>query len=194
MSTQVAAIVRLRAHYTPSAEQRLVPLAFTFIQSSEASLPVNLLPPATYTHSAPTSVQSSPVMHAEPPSPHQLKRPTNYQDVLVFDAMDGSLSLRRFTVDSRTRDHLTLPASVGGTSISLPGASLSSRLGISPPSVGSKSSGLTQMMQAPSELSVSNSNILASWNLKRGHDWTEVHKELKVQPAISRRGLSAKSK
>ncbi|KZP31002.1 hypothetical protein FIBSPDRAFT_976889 [Athelia psychrophila] len=44
---------------------------------SETSLPANLLPPATYTRSAPTSVQSTPVMHAELPSPRHLKRPTD---------------------------------------------------------------------------------------------------------------------
>lgn len=192
-STQVAPIVRLRALHTPSPDHPPIPLAFTFIQSSDATLPANLLPPVTYTHSAPTSVQSSPVMHAEPLSPHQLKRPTNYQDVLVFDAVDGTLSLRRFTLDLRSRDQLTLPSSVGGTSISLPGVSLSSRLGISPPSGGSKSSGLSQMMETARELVLSSSNIVASWSLKRGHDWTEVHKVFNLQPVLSRRGVSVKS-
>ncbi|KAF7965463.1 hypothetical protein HWV62_43313 [Athelia sp. TMB] len=193
LSTQVAPIVRLRALHAPPPDHFPIPLAFTFIQSSDAALPTNLLPPATYTHSAPTSVQSSPVMHAEPVSPHQLKRPTNYQDVLVFDAMDGSLSLRRFTLDQRSRDQLTLPSSVGGTSISLPGVSLSSRLGISPPSGGSKSSGLSQMMDTTRELVLSSSNTVASWSLKRGHDWTEVRQVLHPQPVISRKGLSVKS-
>lgn len=96
-------------------------------------------------------------------------------------------------VELRSRDQLSFPSAVGGTSISLPGISLSGRLGISPPSAGNKPSGLSQMMETPTEL-VAKPSILASWNLKRGSDWTEIHWTVKPATVVAHRGSPSKSK
>lgn len=189
-------IVRFRALKSPLPELPRSPLSFTFIKPSNTTLPVNLLPAATASTSAPTSVHSSPVLRPESLSPRRMQRPANYQDVLIFDPTDGSLSLRRFTLDVRTGDHglpfSTSMHSIGGTSISLPGAGSTGRLSTSPSSSGSRPSGLSQMMDAPSEL-IARDSIVASWNLKRRHDWAEI----RVVQEISRsqaRPYSPKSK
>ena len=175
LSTEVLPIVRLRT-VKPALEQSLAPVNFIFLKSCESSLPANLLPPATVSLSVPTSVHSSPIRHPETLSPRRMQRPTNYQDVLLFDPIEGILSLRRLTLEIRTCDQgLSFPTAVhnlGATSVSLPGASPLSRLGVSPSS-GGRPSGLSQMMNAPAEL-VGRDSTVASWNLRRGQDWGEI--------------------
>jgi len=68
-----------------------------------------------------------------------------------------------------------LPTSM---SMSLPGNSAADRLGTSPPNrvgvVSTKSSGLTQMMlEAASELH-GRDTLVATWQLRRHRDWSEV--------------------
>ena len=168
--------MRLRVPKLPVPDQTPSSLSFTFIQSWESSFPTNLLPPTTIAASPPTSAHSSPVQHPGPLSPHRMRRPPNYQDVLVFDPADGNLSLRRFTLEMRPRDQLSFPTSVpnlGATSVSLPGVSTPVRLGVSPPGSSGRPSGLSQMTDIPLEL-VGRDSIVASWNLKRSQDWREI--------------------
>lgn len=76
--------------------------------------------------------------HPGPLSPHHIRRPPNFQDVLLLSQADGSLLVRQFTLEMRSRDHtLLFPTSVpnhDGTLISLPIISPSGRLGSPPPS------------------------------------------------------------
>ncbi|KAH0589923.1 hypothetical protein H2248_000113 [Termitomyces sp. 'cryptogamus'] len=133
--------------YGYGTEQRAyAPLTFIFVEPGEA-IPNHLLPapsssppphaqaqahPRSYSshHTSSGSVSGSPPPH--PHSPHALstkKRPTNFQDVLVFDPADGSLALRRVVLEVCVKEHgmgmgmgISLGAlGVGGTSISLPG-------------------------------------------------------------------------
>jgi hypothetical protein len=170
-------LVRLRVLKSLLPEHSSAPLSFTFIPASKSCLPASLLPPATIATSTPTSAHSSPIRHPGPLSPHRTRRPPSYQDVLVFDPADGSLSLRRFTLEMRPRDQaLPFPTSVpnlGSTSISLPGVSPPSRLGVSPPNPSGRLAGPLQTMDIPLEL-VGKDSIVASWSLKRCRDWREI--------------------
>jgi hypothetical protein len=85
-------------------EHSLVLLSFIFVLPFDAALPTNFLSPST---SAPPSVHSSPVKHPAPLSPHHARRPSNYQDVLVFDPAGGSFPPRPFTTKMRPRDQVT---------------------------------------------------------------------------------------
>ena len=69
------------------------------------------------------------------PSPHRTRWPPNYQDVLVFDSTERSLSHKQSTLEIWPRDQtLSLPTSIshigGITSISLPGVGPQGRLGV----------------------------------------------------------------
>lgn len=175
----MAPIVRLRALKSPAPDQPSAPLSFTFIESSNSMLPANLLPPAA--PSSPTSVHSSPVLRPEPLSPRRMQRPVNYQDILVFDPTDGSLALRRLVLELRNLDHvLSLPSVIHGTSASLPGTSPAGRLSTSPSSSGGRPSGLSRMMEAPTEV-IAKEAIVASWNVKRKHDWGEIRQPVYPQ-------------
>ena len=93
----------------------------------------------------------------------------------MFDPTDGSLSLRRFTLEMRPREQpLSFRAPVPGTSASLPGAGLPARLsGASPPKTAGQPSGLSRMMDTHTEL-VAKDSVVASWSLKRSMDWREI--------------------
>ena len=165
-------LVRLRVVKLSPPEHTLAPVSFAFVKSS--SLPANLLPPQGAPTSTPPPVHASPIHHAGPLSPHRVRRPPSYQDALMFDPTDGSLSLRRFTLEMRPHDQaLSFPTNLGSTSISLPGVSPPSRLGVSPPSSGVRPSSLSQTMDSPTEL-IGKDSIVASWNLKRNQDWKEI--------------------
>lgn len=184
-------LVRLRAIKVPLLEQAPAPVSFTFIKSS--SLPTNLLPPQAIATSAPSSVHASPVRHVGPLATPRVRRPPSYQDVLMFDPTDGSLSLRRFTLEMRAHDQaLSFPSNTGA-SISLPGVSPPSRLGVSPPSSGGRPSALSQMMDIPTEL-VGRDSIVASWNLKRNQDWKDIRGTLQPVPHLHNSPCSPKSK
>lgn len=110
-------------------------------------------------------------------------RHNHYQDALLFDPRDGTLSLRRITLSKQTRERVPstfgavpLP---GGTSISLPGVStLSNRLGSSAPSGTTQPpSALTKMMARSTEL-VANESVVATWTLRRSKDWKDIRRSL----------------
>ncbi|TFY56225.1 hypothetical protein EVG20_g9014 [Dentipellis fragilis] len=182
LSTTLTPIVRLRAPQVPAGEPAPAALAFTFISVENTHFPSNLLPPATVNSpppSAPQSVRSSPSHANEPLSPtHRARRPTNYQDVLVFDPADGTLSLRRFVIDVQSTEHsLSVPGSVpglGGTSISLPSRPSFGRMSVSPPAGGS---GISKMLEKPAELTARDTEV-ATWGLKRRRDWGEIKRSL----------------
>ncbi|KAI0051493.1 hypothetical protein FA95DRAFT_1534680 [Auriscalpium vulgare] len=175
LSTTLSPIVRVRPTSSPTADRGAAPLVFTFIDSNTHSLPKRLLPPLSVhspSSSSPPSTQSSPSQ--EPLSPVRLRRPTNFQDVLLFDPVDGTISLRRVFVDLRSQEHsLSVPGAIpgiGGTSISLPTRSSFGRPNTSP---SANVSGLSQMMQKPTDLA-GHVDEVATWNVRRGHDWPVV--------------------
>lgn len=171
LSVEVHPITRLRVDRTPPQHIHAPPLTFTFIRSSESTLPPNLLPLA----SVPFSPSSSPssVHSLTPASPgQQQRRPTNYQDMLVFDPVDATLTLRRIFVDCVAEDQST-GLLAGATSMSLPGPSSLARLGASSSHNSKNKSGLSQMMEKPTHLAARESRV-GSWNLRRSADWPEV--------------------
>ncbi|KAF8990198.1 hypothetical protein BDQ17DRAFT_1433964 [Cyathus striatus] len=134
-----------------------VPLAFTFISSSDATYP--------------THVTSTPDLSNSPP----LSRRSGCQDVLVFDPVPGKLSLYRVTVTERTRDQglsLSGPlSSLGRPSISLPGVGGGGQLGVSPST--SRAAPSTPTAAALTELSCE-AQVAAFWHVRRQRNWTEV--------------------
>ncbi|KAI0029446.1 hypothetical protein K488DRAFT_13258, partial [Vararia minispora EC-137] len=155
--TTVSPITRIRAPQPQPGAPAPASLAVTFVASSPNALPKRLLPPAGSR------------------SPVSRRRPTNFQDILMFDPLDGTLSLRRFFVEQRQSEHsLSVPSGVpgiGGTSISLP-TRPSFGLPSSPPSAR-RPSALSVMIERPVELYARESEI-ATWNLRRGRDWEAV--------------------
>jgi hypothetical protein len=200
LGTDVGAVVRLRAGRPPVPAAgdavAFAPLAFTFLDQGDAALPGTLLPPPVLTPSTPArSLPPSPATRptgagpgATPPSA-PVRRPTNYQDVLLFDPAEGVLSLRRAMLERRAEAPgalalLSPSSSLGsgvGTTMSLPAMSTLARFGSSPPARGAPgtspsaqgASGLTQMMDRPGEL-VGRESVVATWSLRRGRDWREV--------------------
>ncbi|KAH7923186.1 hypothetical protein BV22DRAFT_1015894 [Leucogyrophana mollusca] len=178
LSTEVAPIVRLRSSKAVADGPR-APLAFTFLSVLDPALPASLLPPM-----GGGSSPSPSLGRPEPPSPRRVQRLANFQDILMFDPLDGVLSLRRITLEPRPRDQgpsFSAPFSNFGASVSLPGTGAAGRLGVSPPSRGggarNKSSGLTQMMEASTELAGRESTV-ATWQLRRRQDWGEIRNSL----------------
>ncbi|KAH7902822.1 hypothetical protein BJ138DRAFT_271896, partial [Hygrophoropsis aurantiaca] len=179
LSTEIAPIVRLRSPQSAAIDGPRAPLIFTFLPNFGVALPPSLIPP-TGGATSPSPSTGRP----EPASPHRVQRQFNYQDLLMFDPLDGMLSLRRITLQQRLHDQgPSFPASFSGfgTSISLPGAGGAGRLSASPPSRGNgmrnKSSGLTQMMEASTELTGRESTV-ATWQLRRRQDWGEIKNSL----------------
>ncbi|TFK53255.1 hypothetical protein OE88DRAFT_1626135 [Heliocybe sulcata] len=188
LSTCLTPIVRLR--FRARQSRLAVPLSFTFVHSSELSVPGNLLPPPLSYPSSPKSlsVQSgSPAGALKPLSPTPVyHRPTNFQDLLVFDPDDGSLSLRRFTLEESVGEQgLAIPGSipiVGGVSVSLPAGvgrtgSPSSRSDHSSPK---HSSGLGHVMERTGEM-VAKEHVVATWSLRRSREWPEVRHVVKAE-------------
>lgn len=187
---ELTPLVRLRALKSATSEQSKPGLSFTFIESSEACLPTSLLP----TNPGPGHVVGSAEVGS---SPHHRPRPTNYQDMLVFDHHDGILSLRRITTEVRAKEQgLSVSASMSmsaaalsATSISLPGLGGAGKLSssASPSSAGfSVSSSATSGKQVPSvdfhvthEL-VGKAAVVATWNLQRRKVWEEVRQSIGV--------------
>ncbi|KIL63308.1 hypothetical protein M378DRAFT_79902 [Amanita muscaria Koide BX008] len=187
---ELSPLVRIRALKSATSEQSKTGLSFTFIDSSEACLPTSLLP----TNPGPGHVVGSAEVGS---SPHHRPRPTNYQDMLVFDHNDGILSLRRITTEVRAKDQgLSVStsmsmsaAALSATSISLPGLGGAGKLSssTSPSSAGfSVSSSATSGKQVPSvdihvthEL-VGKAAVVATWNLQRRKVWEEVRQSIGV--------------
>ncbi|KAN0097992.1 hypothetical protein V8E55_002438 [Tylopilus felleus] len=109
------------------------------------------------------------------PSSHSSHRQHNFKDVLVFDASGGVLSLRRITLEQRTRDSgipsFSSPIASLATSISFPCVGATGRLSMSPPvqrrsplrDASRRWSGLTQqILEAATEL-VGKESTVATW-------------------------------
>lgn len=201
LTTDLHPLIRLRA--PRPHEHAAAPLAFTLIQSTEATLPPALLPSATMFHSPSTSPASVPsVARSQSTSPNQRpRRPTNFQDILVFDPADARLVLRRIFVERSAGDagiqlSHSIPI-VGGTSISLPGMSTLNRLGTSPGSQSNhspgKTSALTQMIEKSAEL-VAREMQVGAWQLGRGRDWPEVRSILQQSPCTASTGQPFRTK
>jgi hypothetical protein len=99
-------------------------------------------------------------------------QPTNYQDLLVFDALTGALSLHRLVAEARPRD--------GGY-----GLSVTSITSVTPPTSSlAHADPLRPNIVSPSTEDPDNrvlsgrSNVVASWTLRRRKSWTEVRAEL----------------
>lgn len=145
--------------------------SFTFV-SDDVILSGSLLPPPSAIASSPSTSSVRSDLH----SPYQ-PRPRNYKDVLIFDSTCGVLSLRRVTLDQRPRDlGLSVPIANLATSVSLPGSGAGGRLGgISSPIKNDRNaSGLTQQLLETSIELVGRESTVATWQLKRRHDWGEV--------------------
>jgi hypothetical protein len=185
LSVDVGALVRVKVSKPVNPDQRAVaPLAFTFVKSSNMSLPTSLLPPLTPYRSpaSPTlSIPPSPAQRplSSPTSP-RMRRPSNYQDILLFDPPVGQLSLRRIWVDKHVREAsstaLTIGTSVpivGGTSISLPSMSPLSRMSSSPPTPVPRTNTSALTESKPVELTAKE-GVVATWALRRGSGWKEI--------------------
>ncbi|KAG8218093.1 hypothetical protein J3R82DRAFT_3608 [Butyriboletus roseoflavus] len=178
LSVELAPIVRLRSTRATGADGFHSDLSFTFVWGNEMTMPMSLLPPQMASSPSTSSGRS------DLPSSHSPHRHHNFKDVLVFDASGGVLSLRRITLEQRPREFgipFSSPIASFATSISLPGAGAAGRLSASPPThtpstrdAARKRSGLTQqMLEAATEL-VGKESTVATWQLKRRHDWGEV--------------------
>ncbi|KAJ3997637.1 hypothetical protein F5050DRAFT_1568895 [Lentinula boryana] len=164
MPTDMHPLVRLRVSKNPRPEEPLVPLAFTFLEPSleeERRLPPNLLPPLS--------------------SPHFPNvRPRNFQDILLFNPVDGSLSLRRIFLDVKSKFN-DVPSILGtsfgsvsnmGASRSLPGGNAGGRLGYSTSPGTSPVAPIGQSYtKAENGELIGRESTVASWNLRRGRDW-----------------------
>ncbi|EMD31859.1 hypothetical protein CERSUDRAFT_119431 [Gelatoporia subvermispora B] len=167
----ISPLVRVRSNAT--AEQVSAPLAATFVRSSEATMASTLLPAATVHYS--TSPSSHSPTHSKPVSPAQrVQRPANYQDMLIFDPVDSTLSLRRIFVEKHTAE-VSVPLS----------SSMPSSFGTSKQTNSSprRPSGLTQMMEKSTEIT-GRETIVATWQLGRSQGWPEVHRVLSDDRSI----------
>ncbi|KAJ8081647.1 hypothetical protein PM082_007493 [Marasmius tenuissimus] len=143
-------------------------------------------------NSGQTVLSSSPSARSEPISPQLSSgshgRPKNYQDVLVFDPTDGVLSLRRITVNIKAKDGNTSMLSLAGgsnaashISRSLPGMGAVGKLAmsVSPTSQGRPGpSTLSQKIDVAGSELVAKDSSVATWNLKRKREWSEVKRAL----------------
>jgi hypothetical protein len=171
---ELSSIVRLRVHRPSTRLPPVVPLAFTFIPSPCSLFPGNLLP-TTSPHTRLASLPSGPSRggSTEPLSPRNAH---NVQDILVFDPADGVLTVKRLTIELRSRDSIvnSLPA-IGTTSVSLPGMGGAAWLGTSPPTTVNR-----QVEVSTPELSAKEMP-LATWNLKRKGHWKEIRSAVEVE-------------
>ncbi|KAI9464881.1 hypothetical protein HD554DRAFT_2026168 [Boletus coccyginus] len=154
LSVELTPIVRLRSTRATGADGFHSDLSFTFVRARPRVARISLHPTSSH-------------------------RQHNFKDVLVFDASGGVLSLRRITLEQRPRESgipFSSPMASLATSISLPGVGGAGRLSAPPPirDEARKRSGLTQqMLEGATEL-VAKESTVATWQLKRRHDWGEV--------------------
>ncbi|KAF8125481.1 hypothetical protein EV363DRAFT_1175971 [Boletus edulis] len=179
LSVELAPVARLRSTRITGADGFRSDLSFTFVSGSETTLPTTLLPPQMASSPSTSSGRS------DLPPTHSSHRQHNFKDVLVFNASGGVLSLRRITLEQRVRESripFASPITSLATSISLPGVGAAGRLSTSLPvqtcspikNASKRRSGLTQqMLEAATEL-VGKDSTVATWQLKRRHDWGEV--------------------
>lgn len=174
LSTELVPIARLRSPRPAVVDGVHSDYSFIFV-SDDVILSGSLLPPPSAIASSPSSSSArSDLGH----SPHQ-SRPRNYKDALIFDSSRGVLSLRRVTLEQHPRDPgISVPIANLATSVSLPGTGAGGRLGISSSPVANKNgrnaSRLTQQLLETSMELVGKESTVATWHLKRRHDWGEV--------------------
>ncbi|KAF9024568.1 hypothetical protein BDZ89DRAFT_1068964 [Hymenopellis radicata] len=198
LSVEVAPVIRLRptSHHphsnangnSGSVPPPLLPSVFKFLDSYPQTLPPSLLPigtPQPPSLPMPSSSPSSPGSPRHPHTPQQLMK--NFQDMLVFDPVDGLLQLRRWILSAGSvRESRDLTSMGGMTSVSLPlGLGLGVPSSCSPRHGGRRmsSSGLSPDMagiapegKADGELVAVKESIVATWDLRRRRDWSEVKK------------------
>ncbi|KAF8622444.1 hypothetical protein AX15_007027 [Amanita polypyramis BW_CC] len=190
-SVEINPLVRLRAVRSATSDKIKASLAFTFVRSSESYLPSSLLP--------------APTAHAggEPSSNrHHRNRPTNYQDLLVFDSNDGTLSLRRITTEVRAKDQgLSVAASMsmsalGATSVSFPGLGGTGKLSSSPSSIAYSTSATSNTSGKQSNTDLNSTHdligkdaIVATWNLQRRRDWEEIKQPILLGTTSANRSM-----
>ena len=165
----------------PVPEVASIPLAFTFLQHSP-QLPSSLSPRYGFSFSFMQPLLTFLGSHH------------SHQDALLFNPLDGSLSLRRITLSRQARDRLASGLSAvplpRGTSISLPGVNTFGRLGTSAPAE-STPSGLSRMMARSSEV-VATESTVATWMLRRAKDWKEIRRSLRAPQSRKRSNRIAK--
>ncbi|KAG0698946.1 hypothetical protein DFH29DRAFT_1016474 [Suillus ampliporus] len=175
LSVELSSLVRLRSVKSSAHSGARSGITFTFLPS-DTLLPTSLQPPPSAITSSPSTSSS----RSDLPSPLRTRKTANFQDLLLFDPSDGVLSLRRVMLEQRPRDAGAFSYSLANlpTSMSLPGTGATGRLSTSPHNRGgvaaNKTSGLTQMMlEAASELH-GRDTLIATWQLRRHRDWSEV--------------------
>lgn len=175
LSVELSSLVRLRSVKASTHGGVRPGITFTFLPS-DTPLPVSLQPLPSAITSSPSTSSSRSDLH----SPPRARKAANFQDLLLFDPSDGVLSLRRVMLEQRPRDTGAFSYTLANlpTSMSLPGASTAGRLSTSPHNrvgvASAKTSGLTQMMlETASELH-GRDTMIATWQLRRHRDWSEV--------------------
>lgn len=162
--TDVYPVVRVRLPKSPTPERMHAPVSFTFLRPGSGLLPTHLLPPVITSspYLRPSSGSDDVGSLPEPISPRYRSRSRNYQDLLVFEPIEGALSLRRFTVELKAGDGTFSSGSSHNSTNTANRTSSSPRMSV-----------LSQMMEPSSEFSGKESTI-ATWPLARSHDWPEV--------------------
>lgn len=164
LSTELQPLIRLRVQRPQGPDAVSVPLACTF------------LPQSTHLPSSLSSTHS------------------HFQDTLLFDPRDGTLSLRRIVLARQTRERVPStfgPVSLpGSTSISLPGTgTLSTQTTTGSPRAPSA---LTKMMARSTEL-VATEHVVATWVLQRAKDWKVVRRPVRTAQPRRRPSRIAKA-
>ena len=198
----VTPVVRLRVTTHNDASQVQIPLCFTFLKRSESA---HVLPlPQTHPYVSPPRSFTSAASASDTGSPRAVSplrataaataNTTGVQDMLLFDAVDGTLSLRRVTMEMQSRESQGFGSALGGTSMSLPGVVGAAGwiAGSAPSSVGKqgvvgsgspvmggvRSSSRGQGHQVGEmELVVKESTVM-TWYLRRRWDGVEIKKGL----------------
>lgn len=174
LSTEVHALIRLRVPKTQTTDAAQAPLAFTFLKQS-TQLPSTLTPQYV------SSIISSDVANFT-----LIARNHSYQDTLLFNPREGSLSLRRILLAKQTRDRLSSGLNA------VPVVNTLGRLGTSAPTETTHMpSGLSRMMARSSEV-VGTENVAATWMLRRSKDWKEIRRALRAPQSRKRPNRVAK--
>lgn len=175
--TELDPIMRIRALKPRRAEQPLLPLAFTFVPRPAFTQPTESHARNFSPSSSPSSGRSIPTS----PTYSTGDRTGQDQDVLVFDPLDGMLSLRRLTPSKRTQEQSSPSAQSPrvNASISLPGVSTIHRLAGAATSADRQPSALTRLMGGTSRLICQESHI-ATWILRRKTDWKEIKQPIRA--------------
>ncbi|KIY62484.1 hypothetical protein CYLTODRAFT_447171 [Cylindrobasidium torrendii FP15055 ss-10] len=200
-SVEVSPIIRLRPtsqqqqqHQNPNGPPP-VPQTFRFLDTLPQTLPTSLLPansPPTSLMAVPSSSPSSPGSpNFTRTSSHQTIK--NFQDMVVFDPMDGMLQLRRWVLNVNqrggNREGISIP---GMTSVSLPmGLGIGGRSSTSPrdrsrrissSSLSPDLAALTIEDKLDGELVAVKDTVVATWDLRRRRDWPAVMKSAEAAP------------